>query len=343
MPYGEGLSEALVSVVTPFHNTASYLAQCIESVLAQSYSNFEYILVDNCSTDGSSEIAEGYAQRDSRVRLIRRSQLVSQVQNYNGALKEISGASLYCKVVQADDYIFADCLKSMVQAIEQAGTIGLVSAYWLKGDTVRGSGFPCRESFLQGREMARRYLRTGIWVFGSPTTVLYRSAIVREQQPFYDESLLHEDSEKCLQILKQWDFGFVHQVLSFTRADNESISSAVRDFKPDALDRYIVVQRWADEFLEAGEAAELKEETRRMYYRVLANEAFRLHDSAFWRYHREGLKTIGEKLNAQKLLREIARELIWMALNPGDAVMRTWRFCSRRVSDNRKRSISSTV
>jgi glycosyltransferase involved in cell wall biosynthesis len=104
------LSQPLISVVTPFHNTAPYLAQCIESVLAQSYSNFEYLLVDNCSTDGSGEIADTYAHRDSRVRLIRRSQLLSQVQNYNQALAEISEASEYCKIVQADDFIFPDCL-----------------------------------------------------------------------------------------------------------------------------------------------------------------------------------------------------------------------------------------
>ena len=61
----------MVSVVTPFYNTAPYLAQCIESVLAQTYPHFEYILMDNCSTDGSAEIAETYARRDSRIRLIR--------------------------------------------------------------------------------------------------------------------------------------------------------------------------------------------------------------------------------------------------------------------------------
>jgi glycosyltransferase involved in cell wall biosynthesis len=326
------VSEPLVSVVTPFHNTAAYLTQCIESVLAQSYSCFEYILVDNCSTDGSSEIAETYAKRDSRIRLIHRSQLLSQVHNYNSALKEISGDSLYCKVVQADDYIFPECLKVMVQAIQEDEAIGLVSAYWLKGDMVRGSGFPCRESLLPGREMACRYLRTGIWVFGSPTAVLYRSSIVREQRPFYDDSLLHEDTEKCLQILGEWDFAFVHQVLSFSRADNESISSAVRDFKPDALDRYIVVQRWAGEFLDADEAAALVAETRRMYYRVLANEALRFHESAFWRYHRDGLKTIAQKIDFQYLARQIARELIWLVFNPGIAMMRILGFLKRRVS-----------
>ena len=46
---------------------------------------------------------------------------------------------------------------------------------------------------------------------------MYRCSLVRSQSPFYDESLLHEDTEKCLQILEHRDFGFVHQVLSFLR------------------------------------------------------------------------------------------------------------------------------
>jgi len=218
---------SLVSVVTPFHNTAEYLAQCMESVLAQSYSNFEYILVDNCSTDGSGEIAQKYAHLDRRIRLIRRSTLLSQVQNYNSALAEISEASQYVKIVQADDAVFPSCLELMVRVFEQSDSIGLVSSYWLKGNEVRGSGFPYPTAVVPGKEMARSYLQSGVWVFGSPTAVMYRSSLIQKGKPFYDESKLHEDTDKCMEILKQWDFGFVHQILSFSRADNESISSAV--------------------------------------------------------------------------------------------------------------------
>ena len=325
------MSEPLVSVVTPFRNTATYLADCIESVLAQSYSHFEYILVDNCSTDGSTEIAESYARRDSRIRLIRRSQPLSQVQNYNRALEEISEASQYCKIVQADDCIFPECLRLMVGAFEQSKSIGLVSAYDLKGNKVRGSGFPYPTTMLPGRDMVRLCLRTGLFVFGSPTTVMYRSSLVRSQQPFYDESLLHEDTEKCMQILEQWDFGFVHQVLSFLRMDDDSISAAFRSFQPDALDRYIVVSRYASIFLPAAEAASLKRNCRRGYYRLLAAQSLRLRAAAFWKYHQAGLKTLGETLDRTYLALQIWLELFRIVANPGESIGRVMRLAKRKL------------
>jgi glycosyltransferase involved in cell wall biosynthesis len=322
------VEEPLVSVVTPFHNTDEYLAECIESVLAQSYRQFEYILVDNCSTDGSAEIAEKYARLDSRIRLIRRSTLLSQVQNYNFALSEVSGKCRYVKIVQADDFLFPTCLELMVHTFEQSASIGLVSSYWLKGSEVRGSNFPHAISVLPGREMARLYLQMGLWVFGSPTAVMYRSTLLQTGKPFYDESMLHEDTDKCLEILADWDFGFSHQVLSFSRADNESISSAARPFQPNALDRYVTVQRYASIFLGSEEASALKAKSKGIYYRALARQVFRLKGAKFWRYHEDGLRTLDESIDWGYLILQVIREGLWMLANPGKTLigaLRRWK------------------
>jgi glycosyltransferase involved in cell wall biosynthesis len=315
------MSEPFVSVVTPFHNTAPYLAQCIESVLTQTYSNFEYILADNRSADGSGEIAARYARQDSRIRLIHFSELVPQVPNYNRALQQISPDSKYCKIVQADDSIFPDCLKLMVHVFEQSESIGLVSSYDLKGNVVRGSGFPRDISVLHGKDAARYYLRGGVFVFGSPTTVMYRSSLVRDQKSFYEEGLLHEDTEKCLEILEHWDFGFVHQVLSCLRMDNESISSSAKAFQPGALDHYIIVQRFAPVFFPVQEADELRKKSKREYYNVLAEQAIRLRPRAFWRYHKQGLRTLGERVDLPSLAIAIVKEFLRMVANPGATVV----------------------
>src|SRR5439155_13185774 len=82
---GETMSSeqnVLVSVVTPVFNGERYLRECIESVLAQTYTNWDYVIVDNQSTDRTNEIAHEYAARDPRIRVIRNDAFVRVVQNY---------------------------------------------------------------------------------------------------------------------------------------------------------------------------------------------------------------------------------------------------------------------
>jgi glycosyltransferase involved in cell wall biosynthesis len=325
-------ARSLVSVLTPFYNTSPYLAECIESVLAQSYSYFEYILADNCSTDGSREIAESYARRDPRIRLVRYSEFVPQLVNYNRALREISEASDYCKIVQADDYIYPECLRLMLQAFAQSETIGLVSSYRLYGDGVLGSGYPHDIRMMAGPDCARWFLRTLIYPFGSQTTVMYRSSIVRAHKRFYNEDLLHADFDKCMEILENWDFAFVPQVLSFTRTANESITSNLLSFAPFALDRYLIALRYAPIFLEAREAASVQRRSKRAYYRILAREALCVPEPAFWRFHRTGLEGLNEDIDWPYLALQIGLVLLWMAANPGSTAVRALRFLKRRMS-----------
>ena len=325
------MSKSLVSVVTPFRNVASYLSQCIESVLGQTYSDFEYILSDNGSSDGSTAIAESYAKRDPRIRLVRQPELLPQVAHYNAALREIASSSQYCKMVQADDFILPECLERMVSAFEQSPGIGLVSSYYLKGDLLRGSGYPFAVTCMSGRQMGQFYLRTGTFVFGSPTAVMYRASLVRAGREFFQDGLLHEDTEKCMDILGEWDFGFVHQVLSYLRVGNESISSAWRSYEPDALDWYIIVRRFAAKFLDPAEAEEAQKRARNSYYRKLRSELLRGRDAAFWQYHRDGLRTVGDSLDRWRLARGALKEMLWIAANPGILLSRRKEILRRRV------------
>ncbi len=98
----------LVSVVTPVYNGEETLGECIESVLEQTYGNFEYILVDNCSTDATARIIDDYVRREPRIRAFRNGRLVSAMENHQIAFGHMAAESRYCKVVQADDWIFPD-------------------------------------------------------------------------------------------------------------------------------------------------------------------------------------------------------------------------------------------
>jgi len=314
----------LVSVVTPFYNTAAYLSECIESVLKQTYIEFEYILADNCSTDGSAEIAESYARQDSRIRLIRYSDFVAQLPNYNRALREISENSLYCKIVQADDCIFPECLEMMVQAFEQNESIGLVIAYRLEGNTVNNSGYPYQNlvQTISGKECGRWYFLNEGYppIFGSQTTVMYRSSIVRNSPVFFDESLLCSDVKKCVEIISEWDLGFVHQVLSFSRPDNNGLSvtrTSRPSFYPFAGDYYVVGQLYATKFFEPAEAMPVIKRSKQLYYRVLAKAALRFRGRSFWRYHLSNLKAINRNLDWAYLALQICITFLWTLSNPG--------------------------
>ena len=331
----------LVSVVTPFFNTAPYLAECIESVLAQSYEQFEYILMDNCSTDGSTEIAATYAKRDPRIRLIRCSQFLPQMPNYNRALAEISEASKYCKIVQADDWIFPECLQLMVRAFEQSETVGLVSSYWLSGDELGGSGFPRQTLMMPGRECARWFLRTGLSIFGTQTQVMYRSSLVRDHEIFYNVSFPFADLQRCMEILEHWDFGFVHQVLSFSRRDNESILLDIEPLQPYDLLLYVIARRYAPFFLEADEAASIIRKYKRLYYRDLARSALQFRGRAFWQFHKAVLKALNgrETHDWPYLAMLMGPELLWLASNPGMTTMRALRSWKQKKLTRKKRAL----
>ena len=216
--------QPLVSVVTPFYNTADYLRECIESVFAQTYTNFEYLLVDNQSTDGSAEIAAHYAKRDPRIRLIRNAEFVGQIRNYNEALRQVSSEARYVKMVLADDYIFPECLERMVAVAESHPTVAIVASYYLEGRYVCGSGIEWPTECIPGRIASRLHLLEGRFLFGTPTTLLYRADLVRSREPFYSESSMHEDTELCHEVLADADLGFVHQVLSFSRVGKQRSS-----------------------------------------------------------------------------------------------------------------------
>jgi glycosyltransferase involved in cell wall biosynthesis len=313
--------EPLVSVVTPVHNTAAYLAECIESVLAQTYRNYEYVVLDNCSTDGSLDIAKRYAARDSRIRVERTPELLGQVANYNRALELIDGRSRYCKIAQADDWLYSECLADMVAAAETDPGIALVSSYQMAGERIRGQGLPVQgrdalSTVLPGSEACRRYLLSNQYLFGSPTSVLYRSDVIRERVPFYPSASYHEDSEICFEILKTRKFAFVHKVLSYSRVDNVSLSTVVQEYAPDALHAFIVLHKYGPHYLSEDEyAARVREVTEEIYtvlsYRLLEKDTRRL-----WEYHRRGFEIAGQNLSFRRLWQTRMARAFWLLGNP---------------------------
>jgi len=104
-----------VTVIVPVYNVEKYLPKCIESILAQTYTEFELILVDDGSTDHSGSICDAYAVKDPRINVVhQRNKGVSTARNIG--LDMAKGD--YIGFVDADDYIAPDMYETMVSAIE---------------------------------------------------------------------------------------------------------------------------------------------------------------------------------------------------------------------------------
>ena len=104
----------LISVCVPTYNASKYLRECLDSILAQTFTDFELLIVDNQSSDETLSIVKEYAERDLRIRVIRNKRNIGAVPNFNRCLELAQGE--WIKYVFADDFIAPDCLEQMLAA-----------------------------------------------------------------------------------------------------------------------------------------------------------------------------------------------------------------------------------
>jgi glycosyltransferase involved in cell wall biosynthesis len=310
-----------VSVVTPFYNTQDYLAECIESVLKQTYDNFEYVLLNNCSTDRSVEIAEHYVRlHPDKLRLEHNKTLVPQVQNYNRALQLISPESKYCKLLQADDFLFPECLRLMVEAAEQDPSIGVVGSYSLEGRYVAFDGLPYPSTFVRGTTIGRLYLLEDLYLFGSATQLLVRSDLIRNRKSFYDDAYIpFEDAVVAFDLLAQYNFGYVHQVLTFTRRDNPSLMGRIANLDYVEPFNLMMLREIGHKFLSPAEYEQQLRKKERLYADVLVNRAICLRGKNFWDFHRGMLKRMGYSLKSPHVWRLLISGLGTSLFSPKSA------------------------
>jgi len=312
-------NEPPVTVVTIVYNGDKYLAECIESVLAQTYRNFEYVIVNNCSTDRTLEIARDYAAKDDRIRVVCNDRHVGVMENYNIGFRTLSSESKYCKMVDADDWITPDCLSKMVRVMEAYPTIAIAGAYQLEGDKVQWTGLPPGIERISGKEACRISLIDDLSIFGPPTSNLYRSDLVRSHVPFFSVLERHGDICANYEYLQPYDFGFVHEPLSVRRVHHGRETTRVEELYMDAVAEVDYASKYGPMYLDKAEQDALLKRALDRYHRRLGGAVLKLKGNHFWRYQRSRMKEIGHPISWPNVAGEAVKEVLREMTNPKTA------------------------
>jgi glycosyltransferase involved in cell wall biosynthesis len=223
----------LVSIGVPVYNGEKYLRECLESILNQTYSNWECNVINNRSTDRSKEIADSFEARDSRFRVITNDEFVDMTTNFNNTFKYHAENAKYFKVVCADDWILPAFLEQTVAVMERFPAAGLCSAYRIDNKHVDCDGLNFYNGPLfAGKEILVDQLLNRIMITGSETTVLYRVETLkktREYPVIFSYKSYHFDTSLAYELLSISDLGYVFQVLSYTRRHEQTYTSKYTD------------------------------------------------------------------------------------------------------------------
>ncbi|MDP2690424.1 MAG: glycosyltransferase family 2 protein [Deltaproteobacteria bacterium] len=316
--------QPLVSIVTPVYNGERYLPECVEGVLAQTYGNWEHIIVNNSSADRTLETARRYAAKDSRIRVHDNKDFLGIIENHNNALKYMSPESKYCIVLHADDTLMPECLMKKVRLAEANPSVGVVGSYWIHGDHV-SDGPPYPVTVIPGREVCRMYLFDEKDLLGPTATMLIRSGVIRAAGAFFNESNLSADKEAVCDVLNNADFGFVHQVLAYYRNHDQQSKRSEEARGVMFLGKIFVLKKYGRDYMQSGELERYLKKEWRKYYGFLGRHVYLLREKKFMENNKKALSDLGYSFSPSKLLGAMSLKAIDTLLNPVDSMTKIMR------------------
>lgn len=189
----------LISIVVPVYNVEEYIVECIESVLQQTYKNWELLLIDDGSTDDSGEICENYSQRDERIRVFHK-QNGGQSTARNYGLDRIKGK--YLIFLDSDDYWNKNALSELYAMVQKYDSKIVCMGNRLYNDAQRkfcGEAYVYSEPFvLSGEEaFSNMLIRNGL--DSNPWGKLYESELWQDIR--FPEGHIFEDIPVTYRIL----------------------------------------------------------------------------------------------------------------------------------------------
>ncbi|MBQ3599723.1 MAG: glycosyltransferase family 2 protein [Lachnospiraceae bacterium] len=188
-----------VSIIVPIYNGEKTLKRCIESILQQTYADWELILISDGSTDRSNEICKEYEKTSEKIRFIyKENEGVSATRNRG--LKEAKG--IYVQFVDCDDYLEKDYLKKMELAMEQEDADMVIAGYTRHKNNQTFVNKPKEEKLFHKQDFAKRFFDLyNCWLINTPWNKIYKREKIKEGFPIHMS--LGEDLLFNLSYLKE--------------------------------------------------------------------------------------------------------------------------------------------
>jgi glycosyltransferase involved in cell wall biosynthesis len=296
------MSDPKVSVCVDSFNYGRFLPEAIESVLEQTFRDFEIVIAEDCSTDNSLALAETYAAKDKRVRVQVAPTNRGMVKNRNACLALARGE--FVKWLHADDYLCSrEALEKMVSALEANGAVSLVACarQIVNEESQPIETWSCfhEKRPIAGTTVINRCLFEQRNLIGGPSAVMFRRALAK--RGFDEDFFVMADMEMWFHLLEQGCFAFIPEPLCAfrihgrqqTEKDRVSLAPAwenrelLRRYLPK---RYVQMRRWVRKYLEYDAVRRIVRRDRRLKSRdARVDEAVR--EWGGWKkYRRAGLK-----------------------------------------------------
>lgn len=260
-----------LSVCVPVYNCAAFIGETLDSLLAQTYRDFEAVVVENASTDGTAELLE--AVNDPRLRVVRNERTLPAGENWNRAVAETRGA--YVKVLSADDVLYPTCLERQLAALDAEPDAVLVSGPRVIVDATGkkvGTRGPGRSGRVAGGELIRRMASAGTNLIGETSAVLFRREAFDAAGGFNEASPYTIDIDLWFRMLLLGDAVFLRDPLATYRVSAGSWTAAVEHRQTEDM-RQLLGQLASDPRFGVTEA-DARRGTRNARFNTLLRRAF---------------------------------------------------------------------
>ena len=227
------MKKPLVTVLMSVYNAEAYLPEAVESILAQTYRDFEFLIIDDASTDRNTSIINDY--QDHRIRLIRNPTNLGLTKSLNKGLAQVKGK--YIARMDADDVSYPLRLEQQVNFMEAHPAVGLCGTWGrllgLPDDYDRT--FPTRNNDLQVALLCYN-------PFIHPSVILRASALRELDTPFDERFRYAQDYELWSRLSEQWEIANLPDVLIGYRIHDQQISSHRPEAQDQCLARVVQTQ-----------------------------------------------------------------------------------------------------